>query len=114
MFDLFQQYVAEHPEWWAMMAIFWVIGHFMEKSVFTKAKAQAGKPQWFWWWARESMEIHPIVAGALLGLVYKGVLYFASAGLASLFFWKILSLILKKMYGDGTITLPGESQPPKS
>lgn len=116
----------EHWPFLVMAAVFWTIGHFMETSVFTRARAyDKGKLQWFWWWGRESMELHPLVAGALVGLLWANpehadpawpwmasVGYFMGAGFVSLFGWLIITKVLVKFGIKDAIHLPGESKPP--
>ena len=116
-------YSLVHWPFLVMVGVFWVIGHFMEKSVFTKWRSEHQKPGWLWWWGRESMELHPVLAGVVVGLIWSdpesagwgwqaSAGYFAGAGFLSLFFWKILHLVFKR-FGGGSITLPGESNPPE-
>jgi len=117
--------VFDHWPFWAAVGVFWVIGHFVEKSVFTKARAyEKGRFQWFWWWGRESLELHPIIAGVLLGQGWtdpegrgwsghwEASAYFASAGVVSLFGWLIVTKILERMGLKTDLKLPGESDPP--
>ena len=114
--------LLEHWPFVAVAMVLWLVGHFMETSVFTKARATApGKLNWVWWWGRESMELHPLIAGALIGLVWHdpegagwsrvgSIAYFAFAGVASLFVWMVLSRTLARR--GTSFRLPGESLPP--
>jgi len=112
----------------SVMAILTVVGQVSSKSFFTrdraylKQKASAfykfWEAQWFWWWGRETLALHPIVSGALIGLIWQNpegadpawkliasVVYFAAAGFASLFAWSILRSYLKKKGVE--LELPG-------
>lgn len=124
--DWINEHMLPHWPFAAVCSVLWVIGHFMERSVFTKARAHAeSKMQWLWWWGRESMELHPIIAGALVGLVWQdpegadwswtmSMAYFAFAGVCSLFGWKLIAKVLERAGIDPNgITMPGESEPPK-
>lgn len=118
------------PHWpFAMMTvIFAVIGQFTSKSLFTKERAyqkqkasrfyRFWESQSFWWWGRETLPLHPIMSGALLGLLWHnpegtdpawglaaGIGYFAGSGATSLFVWSILRGYLKKRGID--LDLPG-------
>jgi len=144
--------ILPHWPFAVVLCVLWVIGHFMERSVFTKERLLEhhpigyGKPRdkkaarkwkdprsfgekfhhWFFYWMRESMELHPILAGAVIGLIWQNpenaepawhwaasVGYFAGAGFLSLFGWLILSKVLGRVGIDtSTIKLPGESVPP--
>lgn len=121
-------YVKPHWPFVFVMSALWLMGHFMETSVFTKARCDKG---WFWHWGRESMELHPLLAGALIGFVWQNpehvdpawtwqesVGYFAFAGVCSLGFWWFLTKVVlpwvAKKFGVnvGDLRLPGESDPP--
>lgn len=120
-------FVTAHWPFILMAGVFWVVGHFMETSVFTKKRAyEKGKMQWFWWWGRESMELHPIVTGAVIGLLWSNpehadpswpwaasVGYFAGAGVVSLFGWLVVSKLLERFGMKGDFRMPGESKPPE-
>lgn len=119
-----QEFIVAHWPFCIMAAVFWIVGHFMETSVFTRARAyEPSKAQWFWWWGRESMELHPILAGVALGLVWTdpefagwsfptAVGYFAGAGVVSLFGWLIVRKVMERFGVGGGFRLPGESLPP--
>lgn len=122
--ELLNEYVIPHWPFLVVMSALWLVGHFMERSVFTKERCDKG---WFWHWGRESMELHPLVGGALIGLIWhnpeladppwswqESVGYFAGAGIASLGFWWLLTKVIFPKLGvkpDG-FRLPGESDPP--
>jgi len=125
------------PHWPFIMVvlIFTVVGQFTSLRLFTRERAYLRRSgpvyrfwenRWFWWWSRETLPIHPIVSGALLGLLWRNpegadpawkwiadVTYFAGAGVMSLFAWAILRGVLKNRGID--LGLPGDSlsPPPK-
>ncbi len=115
----------ERWPFWAAVLVFTVVGQFTSKNLFTRERAYAKYAvRWhkhFWWWGRETLMLHPIVSGFLLGSVWRdpegagwklvgSQMYFAVAGAVSLFFWSILKGIAKKR--GVAITLPGESSTP--
>ncbi len=121
------EYVLPHWPFLVVTGILAVIGQFMSKSVFTRERAYKKRSspwykfwdtQNFWWWGRETLPLHPIVTGALLGLGWQnpegsawGILgssaYFAGAGVLSLFAWAFAKAYLKKKGID--LELPGAS-----
>lgn len=132
MFDSILEFVQvhvlslQHAPFKAAVLIFWVIGHFMSTSVFTRKRAYTkGRYQPIFWWGRESLELHPILAGLFLGFLWtdpegsglntvSSMMYFAAAGACSLFMWTVVGAILKRNNLEG-IKFPGESDrpPPK-
>lgn len=124
----------EHYPFFLAAALFWLIGHFMETSVFTRARAHKNRgggwkaklTSGFWWWMRESMELHPILAGVVLGLIWRNpenmdpapswqfdVGYFIGAGIVSLAGWLVLTKLAQKAgINLSGLRLPGESLPP--
>lgn len=121
-------FVIAHYPFFVMAGVFWVIGHFMETSVFTRKRAHAeGKTQWLWWWGRESMELHPMIAGAVTGLIWRNpeladpawplmmnCAYFMGSGVTSLFGWLLATKVMEKLGLKGQLRFPGESMPPPS
>jgi len=122
-----REYVLPHWPLVFTLLVFTVIGQFTSHKVFTRARAYQKRSkkflQWFWWWGRESLPLHPIASGALLGLLWHNpegvspswplaasVSYFAGAGVLSLFAWSLLRGYLKKKGID--LSLPGDSTPP--
>lgn len=118
------------PHWpFAMMAIvFMVVGQVMTTRVFTRERAydtyDSSIAGWIWYWGRETLPLHPILAGALLGIVWQdpeaaglGLVpsmgYFAGSGAVSLFTWIFLKAYYKRRLGVD-IYLPGESMKPSS
>lgn len=128
------EFIEQHSPFFSVMAVLWLVGHFMSRSVFTYERAfsthhKSKLSRGFWYWARESMELHPVAAGALIGLVWQNpknldpelwqwqddVAYFASAGVASLFGWLLITKLLARFGVDTKgLTLPGESRRPPS
>jgi len=116
-------FLSEHWPWFTVMTTLWVLGHYVETSVFTKERALRSNA---YRKLRESMELHPIVSGAIVGLIWqdpldaewgwqKSVAYFLSAGVASMFGWKIIVWLFGRVGVDlSGVTLPGESSPPES
>ena len=126
--DWFSEHIATHWPFITVCAVLWVIGHFMATSVFTKARSlKESKHGWFWWWGRASMELHPVAAGVLIGILWQNpeqadpawpwiatLFYFMAAGVSSLFGWKLIVLIAKRLGFDlSGASLPGESKPPE-
>jgi hypothetical protein len=125
--DFFVANILPHWPFGMITIIFMVVGQFMSTRVFTKARAYKKRPgpwykfwdaQWFWWWGRESLPVHPILAGGLVGLLWQNpeqmdpawpliasVAYFAGAGVISLFAWVLLRSEAKKRGID--LQLPG-------
>lgn len=106
----------------AVCAVFTIIGQFTSTRLFTRDRAYRVKPHWFWYWMRETLPLHPVVSGALVGLLWSdpegagwgwqaSVAYFSGAGVLSLFTWMLIKGKLKDHGMD--LTLPGGSQPPK-
>lgn len=94
----------------ATVGAFSIIGQ-LAKEIFTKAKAvRKSKYQWFFWRMRQSLPLHPIAAGIILGLVdpTHGVGYYALAGLLSVFAFDLI-----ERYTGFDIKLPSESLPPE-
>jgi hypothetical protein len=128
MLDQLEQLAAsalslEHWPFLTVMLVLAVMGQFTSKHVFTRERAyRQGRGQWFWWWARESLMVHPLATGALLGFFLwvdpeghswnrtASSAYFAGAGACSLFLFALLRGMLKKR--GIKLTLPGESKPP--
>lgn len=125
--DFFSENILPHWPFAMITVIFMVVGQFTSTRFFTKARAYQKRTgpwylfwrnQWFWWWGRESLPIHPIFAGGVVGLLWQNpeqtdpawpliasVAYFAGAGVTSLFAWVILRSEAKKRGID--LELPG-------
>jgi hypothetical protein len=95
----------------AAVGVFYLCGH-IAKLIFSKEKAvKKGKYQWFWWRGRQTLPLHPVAAGLLVGLVDKahGIGYYVFAAVLSVFVFDLV----KRLTGF-TIDLPGDSLPPES
>lgn len=101
--------IKEHSAFLAALGTFSICGQ-IAKEIFTKQKALKGKPQWFWWRMRQSLPLHPVLTGIVVGLFDKahGVAYYAFAGVLSAFLFDLL-----KRYTGYTVDLPGDSLPPE-
>lgn len=119
-------YVLPHWPFIMMAAILALVGQWMKKLILTEARVEKSR---FWLAMQNTMAWHPVLAGALLGLVpglpvSAGVadtwaahsLYFAGAGMASTWLYSgakaakaIVRQLLKKKLG---VELPAESVPP--
>ncbi len=101
-------------------ALLTVVGRVADR-VFTRERAYETPKKDSWFWLRETLPLHPVGAGALIGAVmgYFGVspepavtspgmiaLYYTGAGVAGLVGWVYARANAK------SIPLPGESQPP--
>lgn len=103
------------PHWPALawMAIAGITGRVMNKTVFTKAQATAKRDApWkahFWWWGRNTLALHPLVAGLILGVFWRNPegaetpwptiassMYFGAAGMLSTSAYEIVKGLLKK------------------
>ena len=112
------------PHWPFVAAtlVFMLVGTVANKRIFTEAEAaKKRKLQWFFWWARKTLPLHPVVTGVLLGIVWKlpeaGVdtlveraAYFGLAGACSVFAYELLKGLAKKRGID--LALPGDSPVP--
>lgn len=110
----------DHWPFVAAMAILAVAGQAIKQNILTKERAAKER---FWWWMRATMPLHPIAAGAVLGLI-PGIptcealtdaesaaraLYFAAAGMASAYFFGAVDRILLR---EGiTVRHPGVKMP---
>ena len=114
------------PHWpgvtWTFVAA--LIGQVMAHRVFTRKQAHTKrKGQWFWWWSRKTLPLHPVVAGGVLGLMWTdpegagwpwigSVVYFAFFGAISIWLYEFVKGVLKKKTGIDVGALPGSSNYP--
>lgn len=99
------------PHWaglsWAVMAM--IVGQVMKNAVFTKDQAhKKRKSQWFWWWMRKTLALHPVIAGCIVGLVWHdpvegadwpwigSVIYFGFFGAISTWLFEVIKGLAKK------------------
>lgn len=98
----------------------YIMGEFFKRYVWTKEKAASKGGLWLW--ARRTLPFHPMVAGALIGVVWRdpqagveGLVpsmgYFVGAGLLAVVFFNILRQMLKKKY-DLKVEIFADSLPP--
>jgi hypothetical protein len=116
----------ERWPFWSAVLVFTIIGQFTSTKLFTRARAyKKTRFQHVWWWGRETLMLHPILAGAVLGNFWRdpeghgwpvigSQMYFASAGVVSIFAFAIIRAFLK--WKGIEVQLPGtsvEPPPPK-
>lgn len=92
MTSFIQTWVLPYWHLFVSAAVLSLFGEFFKKYVFTKARAKTNA---VWLWVRRTMPLHPVVAGALLGLIpgmplpdgveglTSSALYYAASGLLS-------------------------------
>ena len=113
-----------HWSWLAVAAILMVFGLVVTGKLFTQERLD----RFGWWWdlLHHTQATHPIIVGALIGLGWRdhdldgnewpiiaSAVYFAAAGVASMFGWVVITWLVKKHFGEPPPRLPGlESQPP--
>jgi hypothetical protein len=105
------------------MLIAMLVGQVMSKRIFTTEQAhKKRKGQWFWWWARKTLPLHPMATGFVIGIFWQdpeGVdwpwvaspMYFAAFGGGSIWAYEVIKGLLKKK-GVNVGELPGGSVPP--
>lgn len=113
------------PHWpfFAAMIILMITGQVVKTNIFTKDAYKTKKPLWLYYWGRKTLALHPILAGMILGTIWKnpeaGVKtvpacmgYFAMAGAFSVWAYELLKGLAHKEGID--IDLPGvdDSTPP--
>jgi hypothetical protein len=93
----------------AAVGIFSIAGQ-IAKTIFSKEKAlKAGKYQWIWWRMRQTLPLHPVLAGFITGCIDKGhgISYYLFASVLSVFLFDLI----QRLTGY-KIDLPGDSLPP--
>jgi hypothetical protein len=124
MIEMFKTHIMPHWPFLSAMVVFMLVGRVMTKNVFTKtAHHNKGKWTWLFWWGRKTLALHPIMAGAVLGMLWRepepgmkdmaaSVMYFAMSGALSVWAYETLKGIAKKHGID--LTVPGvDSVPPQ-
>lgn len=113
------------PHWpglaWSIMAM--VVGQVAKNAIFTKKQAAVErKSQPFWWWMRKTLPLHPVVVGALVGMLWQdpvvgqdwpfvgSVIYFAFFGAISTWLYEVIKGLAKKH--DIELRELGKSEPP--
>lgn len=110
-------YILPHWPFFAWMAIAMIIGRVVTLNIFTKTAHYTRKPVWFWWWGRKTLALHPILAGAMLGIFWRNpepgvdtlaacMGYFAASGGLSVWAYELVKGLAKKQGYD--LKIPGE------
>ena len=121
MLDHIVQIVFSAERWpfMAVASVLTILGQFFAVKVFTRRRAyDSGKWQSFWWWGRETLSLHPIITGMVIGMLWvnpegadpewtrtASAFYFAWAGVVSLGVFSVLKSVLKSR--KMSLTLPG-------
>jgi hypothetical protein len=125
--DQILAFAIDHWPFVAAMAILAVAGQVIKLNILTKERAAKGR---LWWWLRATLPLHPIAAGAVLGLI-PGIptcaalaeassaaraLYFAAAGMASAYFYAAVDRILLREgihvpHPSAKVRLPAHRRP---
>lgn len=124
MLETFEKaFALAAPHWpalsWALIAM--MIGQVMAHRVFTADHAaRKRKHQWFWWWGRKTLPLHPVASGLLLGLVWvnpegadpawstvASSMYFGASGTLSIWLYQLIKGLAKRQGIE--LELPGES-----
>lgn len=108
---------------WLILAM--VVGQVMKNSVWTKERAlRKDKWQPLFWWMYRTLPLHPMVSGAVVGMLWPNpsehvdskiasAIYFAVAGACSVFSYEVIKSFAKKQGID--LQLPGgNDEPPKT
>jgi len=113
-------FLAPHWPGLSWMLIAMLVGQVMAHRIFTREQAhKKRKSQWFWWWMRKTLPLHPVVSGLLLGIVWQdpegagwpwvaSLMYFAAFGGGSIWAYETAKGLLKKK-GINVGELPGGS-----
>ena len=122
-----EQFIQDHVwsiQHWPFVAavfVFMLMGQVAKTAVWTRERArQKGWAQPFWWWGYKTLPLHPVAAGAALGLFWRdpepevsgvaAMVYFAFAGAMSVWAYQILKGVAKRK--GVYLTIPGDSSPP--
>lgn len=123
LIDLINSQLLPHWPFVSWLIVAMLFGQVMKNALWTKENARHRKPHWFWWWGYKSMVLHPVFAGALVGLLWRNpeagvdgvsasVGYFAMAGALSTWSYQVIRSAIRKRAGI-EIDLPGISDEPK-
>lgn len=110
--------VVDHWTFLTVMLVLAMMGQMMKGLVFTKSNIVKYKKSTPWlgealWWLRKTLPMHPVIAGAFLGMLFDlplsrqlmeagnpetatRMLYFAGAGLASTWAFALVKAVAKK------------------
>lgn len=125
--DSFMQahlYSLVHWPFLAFAIVAMIVNQVVKSAIFTKARAHTkGKAQWFWWWGYKFLPLQPVLAGVIVGFLWRNpegadpawpwaapVFYFALAGTLSVWLYQIIKAIAKKK-GIELGPLPGNDGP---
>lgn len=120
-------YSMIHWPFLAFAIVAMLVNQVIKSAVFTKVRAhEKRKGQWFFWWAYKTLPLHPVVAGAIVGTIWRNpegadpawpwiapIFYFALAGTLSVWLYQIIKGLAKKK-GFDLGELPGTEPPSKS
>ena len=126
MGEIFSTYILPHWQFVAWAIVSMLIGQVMKSAVWTKKRAHTkARFQWVFWWAYKTFPLHPVAAGAILGMIIRNpegadpawawpmaALYFGAAGALSVWLYQVLKGLAKR-FGITMAPLPGESGPPE-
>lgn len=125
-FESSYQYLISHWPFIAFSFVMMIVTQVCKSAVFTKKRAHMkGKAQWFFWWAYKTLPLHPVVAGFIIGAIWRNpegadpawpviasMFYFAVAGGISVWLYQIIKGVAKKRGYDLSV-LPGQTPLPK-
>jgi len=108
--EFFQEYILPHWPFVVFALIAAVVVQVVKSTIWTKAHAdKKGRWQWFYWWGRKTLALHPVAAGALIGLIpgmpvsldgaasmAGHACYYAAAGLVSCWAFDVVKALAKK------------------
>lgn len=103
-------FLAEHWAFFTFALTAAMVMQVFKASVWTRARAESkGRAAGLFWWARKTLPLHPVAAGALFGLIpglplspevpetmASTCLYYAAAGLVSTWAFDILKGLAKR------------------
>lgn len=121
MFQDVIEFVGAHWPFLVFSLTAAIVVQIFKASVWTAKRGEGkGAKAGFFWWARKTLALHPVVAGALFGLIpglpvspdvpdtmAAHALYFAGAGLAATWIFDLVKGVAKKKGVD--LALPGEN-----
>lgn len=123
MFDDVVAFVAAHWPFLVFSLTAAIVVQIFKGAVWTAKRAEGkGAKAGFFWWARKTIPLHPVIAGALFGLIpglplspdvpetmAASSLYFAGSGLASTWIFALVKGVAKRKGVD--LHIPGEPTP---
>lgn len=123
MFDDVVSFVTSHWPFLVFALTAAIVVQIFKAAVWTEARAKGkGARAGFFWWARKTLPLHPVVAGALFGLIpglpaspdvpetmAAHALYFAGAGLFSTWAFAVVKGVAKKKGIDIDLGTGGSS-----